>query len=666
MQRDITASDTFRRVEGFLAQALRVGSGQPFELQDLAASPDGRTVAAAGAQMDRLEGLPIQRICLVDLETGALRQATHGAQRDRLPRWDPAGERIAYLSDSMQPYDFQLHVLTLATGATRVVPLPGHWVESLQWSADGADILLVAAGEGADLAGAHGAISAPTGVASDAPSWAPEIDVGAAESHWRSAWICDMATGECRRASPAGVNVWEACWCGPRAIACIASDAPGEQAWYAADVRVIGLDDGHVSTVHAARDQVGWISASPSGRGIAFVEAACSDRMLVAGTLMVGSVDGVVPVATRGIDVTFTAWQDEADLLFAGLRGFESVLAHLDVSSGAICEAWVSSTRTFGGPLSPDFAPLAAPGCAVFVAEGHLTPPTLVRVAADGSAHAVLELAGVSPDAAHGGATLTNVEWHAPDGLRIEGWLLRPQGDGPHPLVMEIHGGPVWRSRPRYVGRGGFQGALLRAGYAILQPQPRGSSGRGQEYARAVLGDAGGADARDLLSGLDSLVERGIADPARIGVAGGSYGGYMAAWLVTQDTRFAAAVPIAPVGDWTSLRLTSHVPASIEAMLGGKPDRPDSLYFSRSPVTCADRVKTPTLIICGGLDRSTPPGQAQEFHHALQLAGAKSVLLTYPGEGHGVRRFPAAIDFTSRVVDWFQRHMPASTTSTRR
>ena len=659
MQRDITASAIFHRVEGFLARALRVGSGQPFELQDLAASPDGRTIAAAGAQMDRLEGLPIQRICLVDLETGALRQATHGAQRDRLPRWDPAGERIAYLSDSTQPYDFQLHVLTLATGETRVLPLPGHWVESLQWSADGTGILLVAAGEGADLAGAQGAISAPTGAAADAPPWAPEIDVGADESHWRSAWICDVATGEFRRASPAGINVWEACWCGPRAIACIASDAAGEQAWYAADVRVIGLGDGRVSTVHVSREQVGWVTASPSGQHIAFVEAACSDRMLVAGTLIVGGADGFTPVDTHSVDVTFAAWQGESDLLFAGLRGFESVLAHFDVPSAAIREAWVSSSRTFGGPLSPDFAPLASPGCAVFVAEGHLTPPVLTRVAADGSSHAVLELAGVPPDEAHDDATLTNFEWHAPDGLRIEGWLLRPPGDGPHPLVMDIHGGPVWRSRPRYVGRGSFQGALLRVGYAIFQPQPRGSTGRGQDYARAVLGDAGGADASDLLSGLDSLVERGVADPVRIGVTGGSYGGYMAAWLVTQDTRFAAAVPIAPVADWTSLRLTSHVPASIEAMLGGKPDRPDGLYFSRSPVTCADRVKTPTLIICGELDRSTPPGQAREFHHALQLAGATSVLLTYPGEGHGVRRFPAVIDFTSRLVDWFQHHMPA-------
>ena len=661
MQRDITDSVGFQKAQRFLTDALRVGSGQPYELSDFSVSPDGRTLAAAGAFMEKLEGLPLQRICLVDLATGELLLLTQGSQRDRLPRWSPGGERIAYLSDSSKAYDSQLHLLTLATAETDVVAIPGHWVESLQWSADGTQILLLAAGLGADLAGAQGAVSAPAGTGEEHP-WAPQVDVGAAESHWRTAWICDLATGECTRASPVGVNLWEACWCGPASIACIASDTPGEEAWYAADVRVIDIATGRVSAVYQSRDQLGWISASPSGRGIAFVEAACSDRMLVAGTLMVAGASGVAPVDTHAIDVTFTAWQGEDDLLFAGLRGFETVLGHLDNSAATVRETWLSSTRTFGGPLSPDAAPLHAAGSAVFVAEGHLSPPTLTRVTPSGTEEPILVLAGVPPEEAHRGATLTNYEWLAPDGLRIEGWLLRPEGEGPHPLVMDVHGGPVWRSRPRYVGRGGFSGMLLRAGYAIFQPNPRGSSGRGQDFARAVFGDAGGADAADLLSGLDQLVAQGIADPQRIGVVGGSYGGYMAAWLVTQDTRFAAAVPIAPVGDWTSLRLTSHVPVSIEMLMGGRPSNADSLYFSRSPIAHADGVKTPTLIICGELDRSTPPSQGLELHHALTQAGAESVLLTYPGEGHGVRRLPGTIDFASRIVNWFEVHMPVSGT----
>src|SRR5262249_53450866 len=135
------------------------------------------------------------------------------------------------------------------------------------------------------------------------------------------------------------------CWCGPQSIACIASNQSGEESWYASDVRVIGLDDGAMATIYTPSDQLGWISASPSGRGISFVEAACSDRMLVAGTLMVGNAGGFSAVDTRAIDVTYVAWQGESDLSFAGLRGFETVLAHFDVSTGALREAWASSTR---------------------------------------------------------------------------------------------------------------------------------------------------------------------------------------------------------------------------------------------------------------------------------------------------------------------------------
>ncbi|MBL4801779.1 MAG: prolyl oligopeptidase family serine peptidase, partial [Emcibacter sp.] len=97
---------------------------------------------------------------------------------------------------------------------------------------------------------------------------------------------------------------------------------------------------------------------------------------------------------------------------------------------------------------------------------------------------------------------------------------------------------------------------------------------------------------------------------------------------------------------------------SIEMFLGGKDFGPESLYLARSPITYAEKVKTPTMIICGELDRSTPPSQAVEFHHALTLSGGTSVLVTYPGEGHGVRQFPAVIDFVSRILDWFGHHMP--------
>ena len=658
LERDLRESDTFRQIESFLGQAYATGSGKPFDLLDLAVAPHGRTVAASGVILKRLEGLPEQRIVLVDLETGALEQVSQGPHRDRLPRWDPTGERIAYLSDASTPYDFQLSILTLATGEVEHFRLENRWIEHLQWSPDGSSILLLAAGKGADLAGAQGAISTPV-EAVEGPSWAPHIEGGPEAFHWRTLWLYDPLEGSCEPLSPAGMNVWEACWCGDGRIACIASNDPSEEAWYTADVRLIGVADGSVTTLFTPSDQLGWISASPSGASIAFVEAACSDRMLVAGTLMVGSDTSFAQIDTQSVDVTFTAWQGEDVLLFAGLRGFETVLGLCDPRASQVEEIWKSATRTIGGPLYPDAAPSPAAGRAVFMSEGHLSPPTLTVAAMGVSETVIPVLDAVPPGHAHPGATLERYEWPAPHGLMIQGWLLRPPAEGPYPLVMDVHGGPVWRSRPRFVGRGGYAGTLLRAGYAIFQPNPRGSSGHGQAFARQVLGDVGGADARDLLAGIDHLISDGIACADRIGVIGGSYGGYMSAWLITQDPRFAAAVTIAPVADWISLLLTSHVPSSIEMMLGGSPDDRRSEYLARSPVAHADRVKTPTLIVTGELDRSTPPSQGVEFHHALKRSGAESVLLTYPGEGHGVRQFPAVIDFIARVYGWFQQHMPA-------
>jgi dipeptidyl aminopeptidase/acylaminoacyl peptidase len=149
-----------------------------------------------------------------------------------------------------------------------------------------------------------------------------------------------------------------------------------------------------------------------------------------------------------------------------------------------------------------------------------------------------------------------------------------------------------------------------------------------------------------------------VADPKRIGVTGGSYGGFMTSWLITQDQRFVAAVPVAPVTNWVSQHLTSNIPYFDTMCLGSEFTQAGGHHHSRSPVMFAHRVKTPTLNICGALDRCTPSGQAQEFHNALLANEVRSVLITYPLEGHGVRTYPAMIDYAARLVDWFLRYMP--------
>jgi dipeptidyl aminopeptidase/acylaminoacyl peptidase len=247
--------------------------------------------------------------------------------------------------------------------------------------------------------------------------------------------------------------------------------------------------------------------------------------------------------------------------------------------------------------------------------------------------------------------------WTATDGLEIEGLLTLPHGDPPFPTILSVHGGPVWGVQDFFPSAS--RALLFDRGYAVLEPNPRGSWGRGQTFASAVVGDMGGADAQDLLAGVDRVIDDGLADPARLGVMGGSYGGFMACWLPVLDQRFAAAVAVSPVSDWFSLRYESNLGSWATAFLGGDVDARFTHYRDRSPVFSAPLVRTPTLLTAGARDRATPMGQAVEHHHALRDLGVPTDVVRYPLEGHGVRDLPAAIDFATRMLSWFERFMPA-------
>jgi dipeptidyl aminopeptidase/acylaminoacyl peptidase len=176
---------------------------------------------------------------------------------------------------------------------------------------------------------------------------------------------------------------------------------------------------------------------------------------------------------------------------------------------------------------------------------------------------------------------------------------------------------------------------------------------RGQDFARRVKGDMGGADALDFIAAVDALATQGLADPKRVACTGSSYGGFMSAVLVTRDTRFAAAAPISPVTDWFSQHRTSQIPYFDEMFLEASASEPGGRFFDRSPAMFAARARTPCLVMVGALDKNTPPGQALEFHQALQEHGVESVLVVYPQAGHSLRSYPAYIDSAARILAWF-------------
>ena len=656
-QRDLRSTSLYREVHAYYDAIFAPGKDRITDGADLAMHPRGRLAGFTGTLFNDLGTAPRTRICLVDLESGAMHRLDCPANSDRMPRWSPDGSRLAFLSDRTEAGNFQLFVTDPeGKGDARATPAANGTVEYFHWSPDGQRIVLGVAGFGADLPGALGGATI-AGQADALPDWMPAIETAHAENLWRRLYVHDTRTSAMHLASPEGFNCWESGWLGNGRLLAVASESHSEGSWYRCRLLAIDPGTGSARTIHQPNDQIGVPAASPSGKLVALIEAVSSDRLLVAGALLL--IDPETgerrTVDTRNVDVTHLAWRDDANLAFVGHRGLETVVGECRVDSGAVREHWAGTERTTGA-WYPTVSPLPGGGCAA-ICEGYAVPPELA-VLADGEYRAFASLAtdaARAPDFNRAG--VEPFTWQARDGLEMQGWLVRPEQAGPHPLVMDIHGGPVWACRNRWHGRLRGTKVLTDHGHAVFYPNPRGSSGRGQAFARLVVGDMGGEDTHDYLTGLDALVGRGIADPQRLGVTGISYGGYASAWLVTQDQRFAAAVPISPCANWYSQHRTSQIPQFDEMFLGEKASVRGGRYFDRSPVMYAERVTTPTLTIAGGADQSTPPGQALEFHRSLLEHGVESVLAIYPKAGHGVRAFPEVVDATTRYVGWFLDHL---------
>jgi dipeptidyl aminopeptidase/acylaminoacyl peptidase len=252
--------------------------------------------------------------------------------------------------------------------------------------------------------------------------------------------------------------------------------------------------------------------------------------------------------------------------------------------------------------------------------------------------------------------------YKAGDGLALDGLLILPPGktreDGPFPLITLPHGGPYDRNADRFMLNWYPSGQwLAHAGHAVFLPNPRGGQGHGQEFAACVAGRVGLEEWSDLETGIDLLVAEGVADPERLGIAGWSHGGFVAAWAVGQTGRFKAALMGAGICDWGMLAGTGEL-GPFEAALGGSvgwegkgPHRHDQL----SPISYASKIETPVLIVHGAEDTNVPLSQAEFFHRALRRFGVEHEFVVYPGEGHPIRARDHQLDLLRRTRDWFAR-----------
>ena len=254
------------------------------------------------------------------------------------------------------------------------------------------------------------------------------------------------------------------------------------------------------------------------------------------------------------------------------------------------------------------------------------------------------------------------LSYRAADGLDLDGLLVLPAGqaasEGPFPLVTIVHGGPYDRYADRFQ-LFWFTSAqwLATAGYAVFLPNPRGGLGHGHQFAASVAGRVGREEWTDILTGIDLLIAQGIADPDRLGIAGGSHGGFMAAWAVGQTERFRAALVSAGITDWGMQAATGEYGQYDVALSGSTgwsgigPHQHDAV----SPISFASRIRTPVLILHGAEDTNVPLGQAVYLHRALRHFGVEHEFVIYPREGHSIRERNHQLDVLRRTRAWFDR-----------
>ncbi|MGH3343056.1 MAG: S9 family peptidase [Carbonactinosporaceae bacterium] len=257
--------------------------------------------------------------------------------------------------------------------------------------------------------------------------------------------------------------------------------------------------------------------------------------------------------------------------------------------------------------------------------------------------------------ASRGVHPMAEIDATAPDGHPVHGWVVRPEGHGPHPVLLMIHGGPFaqygWRL---------FDEAQVcaGAGFAVVLGNPRGSSGYGRAHGRHIVGDVGARSAPDLLALLDAALEAPDLDAGRVGVLGGSYGGYMTTWLAAHTDRFRAAISERALNVSDSFLGSSDFGwVLVDELFGTDPER----QAEQSPLTYAGKIDTPLLIIHSEQDWRCPVEQAQRLYVALKMRGAvETELLLFPGEGHELSRSGLPSHRVARfeaILDWWSRHL---------
>jgi dipeptidyl aminopeptidase/acylaminoacyl peptidase len=639
-------------------------------LNDPRVSPDGRTVAYVVTRIDRAQNRRNSTIWITPADgSGSPRQFTTSPQSCNSPRWSPDGRWLAFLStragaEQPEPARAQIYVLSLAGGEARRVTNLKNGVSNFEWSPDGSRIVAVSRLGPSDSRPENKERSDVRHYKSISYKF---NDTGWYDDKRTHLWVVEVKSGASKQITEGDAwNDSDPHWSPDGTRIAFVSNRTGKE--YDenrnSDVWVIPADGGSLTRISDHDEPDNSPRWSPDGKTIAFI-GMMREREHPKIWLAPSGGGAASVLAANGLDLIPQGldWSEDGKSLYfeTGVKG-EDHLFRVDLAGKSIAQV------TSGGRAvrNVDFSWRTN---RMFYAANdfeHLDD----LYAADLNGSNERKLTGLN-QALWSQLELAHVErfsYKSADDWDIDGFLVKPVGwrEGTkYPLILSVHGGPAGQYGVDWYHE--FQVYAAR-GYAVLFTNPRGSTGYGQKFERGIAGEWGGKDYIDVMNGVDAALKRyPWIDANRMGVTGGSYGGFMTNWIVGHTDRFKAAVTLRSVVNFISDEGTRDGAYGHRSDFGGELFEKFDLYWDRSPLKYARNVKTPTLILHSDNDFRVPLEQGEQWFRALKHYGVTTEIVMFPRENHNLTRTGEPrhlVESLNWQLYWFDRFINGNSSAT--